>query len=212
MKNQKFYGLLVLSLVASNLWAQLQPAPADVLKSLQQIAVIDQKVMMPMRDGIRLATDIYRPKTEQKVPIIFSKTPYNFNSWSDGEQRNGTYQAALEAVKRGYAYVVQNERGRYFSEGDWEILGPPTTDGYDAVEWLSKQTWSNGKIAPIGCSSTAEWQMAVVAENHPALTTFVPQGFGAGVGRVGKFFEQGNWYRGGAGLCENRECPETCFF
>ncbi|HPH17625.1 MAG TPA: CocE/NonD family hydrolase [Haliscomenobacter sp.] len=199
MKNQKFYGLLVLSLVASNLWAQLQPAPADVLKSLQQIAVIDQKVMMPMRDGIRLATDIYRPKTEQKVPIIFSKTPYNFNSWSDGEQRNGTYQAALEAVKRGYAYVVQNERGRYFSEGDWEILGPPTTDGYDAVEWLSKQTWSNGKIAPIGCSSTAEWQMAVVAENHPALTTFVPQGFGAGVGRVGKFFEQGNWYRGGAG-------------
>ena len=199
MKNQKFYGLLVLSLVASNLWAQLQPAPADVLKSLQQIAVIDQKVMMPMRDGIRLATDIYRPKTEQKVPIIFSKTPYNFNSWSDGEQRNGTYQAALEAVKRGYAYVVQNERGRYFSEGDWEILGPPTTDGYDAVEWLSKQAWSNGKIAPIGCSSTAEWQMAVVAENHPALTTFVPQGFGAGVGRVGKFFEQGNWYRGGAG-------------
>ena len=199
MKNQKFSGLLVLSLVASNLWAQLQPAPADVLKSLQQIAVIDQKVMMPMRDGIRLATDIYRPKTEQKVPIIFSKTPYNFNSWSDGEQRNGTYQAALEAVKRGYAYVVQNERGRYFSEGDWEILGPPTTDGYDAVEWLSKQAWSNGKIAPIGCSSTAEWQMAVVAENHPALTTFVPQGFGAGVGRVGKFFEQGNWYRGGAG-------------
>lgn len=199
MKNQKFYGLLVLSLVASNLWAQLQPAPADVLKNLQQIAVIDQKVMMPMRDGIRLATDIYRPKTEQKVPIIFSKTPYNFNSWSDGEQRNGTYQAALEAVKRGYAYVVQNERGRYFSEGDWEILGPPTTDGYDAVEWLSKQAWSNGKIAPIGCSSTAEWQMAVVAENHPALTTFIPQGFGAGVGRVGKFFEQGNWYRGGAG-------------
>ncbi|AEE49776.1 CocE/NonD family hydrolase [Haliscomenobacter hydrossis] len=199
MKNQKFYGLLVLSLVASNLWAQLQPAPADVLKNLQQIAVIDQKIMMPMRDGIRLATDIYRPKTEQKVPIIFSKTPYNFNSWSDGEQRNGTYQAALEAVKRGYAYVVQNERGRYFSEGDWEILGPPTTDGYDAVDWLSKQPWSNGKIAPIGCSSTAEWQMAVVAENHPALTTFIPQGFGAGVGRVGKFYEQGNWYRGGAG-------------
>ena len=152
-----------------------------------------------MRDGIRLATDIFRPKGDKKVPVIFSKTPYNFNSWGDGEQRNGTYQSALEAVKRGYAYVVQNERGRYFSEGDWDILGPPTTDGYDAVDWLSKQSWCNGKVAPIGCSSTAEWQMAVVGLNHPALTTFIPQSFGAGVGRVGKFYEQGNWYRGGAG-------------
>jgi len=198
MKNQKFYGLLCLLLAASTAWAQ--PAvQVDVLKSLQEIAIIDQKVMMPMRDGMRLATDIYRPKGEKKVPVIFSKTPYNFNSWSNGEQRNGTYQAALEAVKRGYAYVVQNERGRYFSEGNWDILGPPTTDGYDAVDWLSKQAWSNGKVAPIGCSSTAEWQMAVVALNHPALATFIPQGFGAGVGRVGKFYEQGNWYRGGAG-------------
>jgi len=152
-----------------------------------------------MRDGIRLATDIFRPKGDKKVPVIFSKTPYNFNSWGDGEQRNGTYQSALEAVKRGYAYVVQNERGRYFSEGDWDILGPPTTDGYDAIDWLSKQSWCNGKVAPIGCSSTAEWQMAVVGLNHPALTTFIPQSFGAGVGRVGKFYEQGNWYRGGAG-------------
>lgn len=152
-----------------------------------------------MRDGVRLSTDIFRPKGNQKVPIIFSKTPYNFNSWGDGEMRSGTYNAALEAVKRGYAYVVQNERGRYFSEGKWDILGPPTTDGYDAMEWLSKQSWSNGKIAPIGCSSTAEWQMAVVGLNHPALATFVPQSFGAGVGRVGKFYEQGNWYRGGAG-------------
>ncbi|WP_373548725.1 CocE/NonD family hydrolase [Haliscomenobacter sp.] len=181
------------------LWSQAAAVQTDVLKQLQEIAVVDQKVMMPMRDGIRLATDIFRPKGTQKVPVIFSKTPYNFNSWGDGEQRNGTYQSALEAVKRGYAYVVQNERGRYFSEGDWDILGPPTTDGYDAVDWLSKQSWCNGKIAPIGCSSTAEWQMAVVGLNHPALTTFIPQSFGAGVGRVGKFYEQGNWYRGGAG-------------
>ncbi|WP_353484823.1 CocE/NonD family hydrolase [Haliscomenobacter sp.] len=198
MKNLNFYGLLCILLAASTAWAQ-PAAQVDVLKSLQEIAIIDQKVMMPMRDGVRLATDIYRPKGDKKVPVIFSKTPYNFNSWSNGEQRNGTYQAALEAVKRGYAYVVQNERGRYFSEGNWDILGPPTTDGYDAVDWLSKQAWSNGKVAPIGCSSTAEWQMAVVALNHPALATFIPQSFGAGVGRVGKFYEQGNWYRGGAG-------------
>lgn len=199
MKNQLWYALLGLMLMMPKLWSQATAVPTDVLKQLQEIAIVDQKVMMPMRDGIRLATDIFRPKGDKKVPVIFSKTPYNFNSWGDGEQRNGTYQSALEAVKRGYAYVVQNERGRYFSEGDWDILGPPTTDGYDAVDWLSKQSWCNGKIAPIGCSSTAEWQMAVVGLNHPALTTFIPQSFGAGVGRVGKFYEQGNWYRGGAG-------------
>ena len=80
-----------------------------------------------MRDGLRLATDIYRPKTDEKVPIIFSRTPYNFNSWGDGEQKTRTAKRALEAVKRGYAYVVQNERGRYFSEGEWDILGVPLT-------------------------------------------------------------------------------------
>jgi putative CocE/NonD family hydrolase len=145
-----------------------------------------------------LATDIYRPKGEGKHPVVFSRTPYNFNTWIDGKMVTGTLQAAYEAVSRGYVYVVQNERGRFFSEGEWDILGTPITDGYDALEWMSKQKWSNGKVGLIGCSSTAEWQMAVASQNHPALAAMVAQGFGAGVGRVGKFMEQGNWYRGGA--------------
>ena len=173
-------------------------AQDDVLAQLQEIALIEQKVMMPMRDGIRLATDIYRPKTAEPVPIIFSKTPYNFNSWVDDELRTRTYRSALEAVSRGYAYVVQNERGRYFSEGDWDILGTPVTDGYDAFSWMAGQPWSNGRIGTLGCSSTAEWQMAVAALDHPAHAAMVPQSFGAGVGRVGDLYEQGNWYRGGA--------------
>ena len=172
-------------------------AQNEILKKLNDIAIIDQKVMMPMRDGIRLATDIYRPKTDKKVPIIFSRTPYNFNSWGDGKQRTRTAQQAYEAVKRGYAYVVQNERGRYFSEGEWDILGVPLTDGYDAFTWMKNQSWSNGKIGTYGCSSTAEWQMAVAALDHPSHAAMVPQGFGAGVGRVGDINEQGNWYRGG---------------
>ena len=188
-------GLFVCTAIAEPLFAQ---DAAMIYRKLDSIAVIDQKVMMPMRDGIRLATDIYRPKGEGKYPIVFSRTPYNFNTWVDGKMGTGQLQAAYEAVSRGYVYVVQNERGRFFSEGEWDILGTPITDGYDALEWMSKQKWSNGKVGLIGCSSTAEWQMAVASQNHPALAAMVAQGFGAGVGRVGKFMEQGNWYRGGA--------------
>ena len=187
------FTLLVFSLLITN----SSLAQDDILEKLSEIAIIDQKVMMPMRDGIRLASDIYRPKTNERVPIIFSRTPYNFNSWGDGEQRTRTAQRAYEAVKKGYAYVVQNERGRYYSEGEWDILGVPLTDGYDAFTWMKNQSWSNGKIGTIGCSSTAEWQMAVAALDHPSHLAMVPQAYGAGVGRIGNFFEQGNWYRGG---------------
>ena len=188
-------GLLACTAMTETITAQ---DTALIYRKLDSIAVIDQKVMMPMRDGIRLATDIYRPKGEGKYPIVFSRTPYNFNTWVDGKMTTRTLEEAYQAVSRGYAYVVQNERGRFFSEGEWDILGSPITDGYDALDWMSKQSWSNGKVGLIGCSSTAEWQMAVASQNHPALAGMVAQGFGAGVGRVGKFMEQGNWYRGGA--------------
>ena len=193
MKN--LYNILVLiTILFSSSFVKSQD---DILSKINEIGTLEQKVLMPMRDGIRLATDIYIPKSDKKVPIIFSRTPYNFNSWGDGEEKNRTHQRAYEALKRGYAYVVQNERGRYFSEGEWDILGTPLTDGYDAFSWMSEQSWSNGKIGTLGCSSTAEWQMAVAALDHPSHAAMVPQGFGAGVGRVGDFYEQGNWYRGG---------------
>ncbi len=166
---------------------------------LNSIAVVDRKVMVPMRDGKRMQADVYRPKdASKKYPIIFSRTPYNFNWWDVrlGAPRDMT--TILDAVKRGYAYVVMNERGHFFSEGNYDILGPPTTDGDDAITWMSSQEWSNKKVGTIGCSSTAEWQMAVAARGNPSFTTMIAQGFGAGVGRVGPYYEQGNWYRGGA--------------
>ena len=171
----------------------------DLERELQSLAVVDRKVMMPMRDGVRLATDIYRPKNAAgTVPTIVVKTPYNFNYW---DVRNGVpadMTNILTAIKRGYAYVGQNERGHFFSEGNYDILGPPATDGYDLMEWISKQAWSNGKVGTTGCSSTAEYQPAVAALGHPAYAAMNVQGFGAGVGRVGPYYEQGNWYRGGA--------------
>ena len=166
---------------------------------LESIAIIERKVMVPMRDGKRMQADIYRPKdTSKKYPIIFVRTPYNFNDWDLelGAPRDMT--AELDAVKRGYAYVEMNERGRYFSEGDYDILGVPLTDSDDELDWLGSQPWSNGKVGLIGCSSTAEWQLAVASSGNRSLATFVPEGFGAGVGRVAPFYEQGNWFRGGA--------------
>ena len=166
---------------------------------LESIAIIDRKVMVPMRDGARMATDVYRPKnTTAKVPTVFVRTPYNFNFWDVRTGAPADMTAQLDAVKRGYAYVGMNERGHFFSEGNYDILGPPLTDGYDAIKWMSGQPWSNGKVGLIGCSSTAEWQMAVAAQSPPGLASIIPQGFGAGVGRVKPYYEQGNWYRGGA--------------
>jgi hypothetical protein len=104
----------------------------------------------------------------------------------------------IAAIKRGYAWVGQNERGHFYSEGNYDILGAPITDGYETIDYLTKQPWSNGKLGTTGCSSTAEWQPAVASLGHPGFAAMNVQGFGAGVGKVGPYWEQGNWYRGGA--------------
>ena len=167
-------------------------------KELHAIAVIDRKLMIPMRDGTRMQFDVYRPKGSAKVPAIFVRTPYNMNYWDVALGAPADMTAQLSAVKRGYAYVGANERGHFFSEGQYDILGAPISDGVDEIRWISSQSWSNGKVGLIGCSSTAEWQMAVAAQGPKGLATIIPQGFGAGVGRVKPYYEQGNWYRGGA--------------
>ena len=168
-------------------------------KELESIAVIDRKVMVPMRDGVHLATDIYRPKNASgPVPIIWVRTPYNFNYWDVANGVPADMNRILTAVKHGYAMVIQNERGHFFSEGNYDILGAPRSDGDDMLKWLSSQSWSSGKVGTTGCSSTAEYQMGIAALGNPAYAAMNVQGFGAGVGRVAPYWEQGNWYRGGA--------------
>ena len=179
--------------------AELRVRRNAIEAELQSIAVVQRKVMVTMRDGRRMQADIYRPKDDKtQYPTIFSRTPYNFNWWDVrlGAPRDMT--TVVDAIKRGYAYVIMNERGHFFSEGNYDILGPPLTDGDDAITWMTSQPWSNKKVGTIGCSSTAEWQMAVAAQGNPGFTTMIAQGFGAGVGRVRPYYEQGNWYRGGA--------------
>jgi putative CocE/NonD family hydrolase len=168
-------------------------------KDLESIAIVDRKIMVHMRDDKRMAADVYRPKdTTKKYGTIFSRTPYNFNFWDVRNSAPRDMTTIVDAVKRGFAYVEMNERGHFFSEGNYDILGPPRTDGYDAISWITSQPWSNGKVGTIGCSSTAEWQLGVAALGNPGFTAMIPQGFGAGVGRVAPYYEQGNWYRGGA--------------
>jgi putative CocE/NonD family hydrolase len=168
-------------------------------KELESIAVIERKVMITMRDGKRIQADVYRPKdSSKKYPIIFVRTPYNFNYWDVALGAPRDLSAELTAVKRGYAYVEANERGRFFSEGDYDILGAPVTDSDDELDWLGAQPWSTGKVGLLGCSSTAEWQLNVASRGNKALATIIPESFGDGVGKVGPYYEQGNWFRGGA--------------
>jgi len=168
-------------------------------KELESVAIIERKVMVPMRDGKRMQADIYRPKDEsKKYPIIFSRTPYNFNYWDVELGAPRDMSAELDAVKRGYAFIEMNERGRYFSEGDYDILGVPLTDADDELAWMGGLNWSADKVGLIGCSSTAEWQLNIASRGDKALAAFIPESFGAGVGRVGSYYEQGNWFRGGA--------------
>lgn len=197
--------LLALSLAAF----MTQPAAAQDLAKYtpealesELFAIADSRiaVMVPMRDGVRLSTNIYTPRNGHAgLPVILWKTPYN-----EHRLRGSSQRFAIEAVRRGYVFIVQNERGRYFSEGKWEILGKPQTDGYDTLSWIAAQTWSNGKVGTLGCSSSAEWQLALAAQNHPAHAAMVPMAAGAGIGKVGRFQEQGNWYTGGV--------PRSLFF
>src|SRR5580698_9702877 len=102
--------------------------------ALEAIATIDRRHMVAMRDGVRLMSDIYRPKdATDKVPTIFVRTPYNFNFWDVRNRVPADMTNILTAIKHGYAIVEQNERGRYFSEGTYDILGS-RTDGYDMIK------------------------------------------------------------------------------
>ena len=123
-----------------------------------------------MHDGMLIPADIYRPKdTSKKYPGIWVRTPYNFNYWDIALGAPRDMTQALTAVKRGYAFIDMQERGHFFAEGNYDILGPPVSDGDDEVTWMTHQPWSNGKVGTTGCSSTAEWQGAVVAHEQSRL-------------------------------------------
>lgn len=191
--------VLATPLVAQRLSDEQRAARWVTERKLESVAIVERKVMIPMRDGVRIPADIYRPRdTTRRYPAIWVRTPYNFNFWDVNNDVPRDMSAALRSVERGYVHIDMQERGHFFAEGNWDILGPPLTDGWDELEWITGRPWSNGKVGTTGCSSTAEWQPAVASLGHPGFAAMNVQGFGAGVGRVGPYYEAGNWYRGGA--------------
>ena len=127
--------------------------------------VVDRNVMVPMRDGVKLATDVYRPADGERplvgpFPVILTRTPYN----KDGNQRYGEYFAA-----RGYVFVAQDTRGRYGSQGVWHWLTDDGPDGADAAQWIAQQSWSNQTIGMLGTSYVGGTQHALAMEGSPYL-------------------------------------------
>jgi putative CocE/NonD family hydrolase len=169
-----------------NNWAGVEAALVE--KSIR-------RQWIPMRDGVRLDANIFLPTNgEAPYPTVLIRSPYPEEYILDAYARSGIPVTFLE---NGYAIVFQNERGRYWSEGEYNFLARAKEDGYDTVDWISKQSWSNGKIGTIGCSSSAENQLGLSAANHPAHAAAIAQAPGAGIGVIGPYWEQGNFYRGG---------------
>ena len=156
----------------------------------------EDMIRVPMRDGIRLSATILFPhdRPRQHLPAVLIFIPY----LTEGVIRGGLFGPFIRSfIENGYAVVIENVRGRFFSEGEFAYLVGSGKDGYDTIDWISKQPWSNGKVGTIGCSSSAEEQHKMNAAQHPAHAAAVPMGSGAGIGKVGPYNEMGNFYRGG---------------
>ncbi len=134
-----------------------------------------EEVRVPMRDGVELALDIYKPAGTapgEKVPVILTLTPYHMLYKGLGGGRNSPAWALLD---QGYAIVIADVRGTYESGGCWDYGGQKEReDGYDLVEWLGTQDWSNGKVGMIGASYDGTTANAAAVENPPHLATIVP--------------------------------------
>lgn len=116
--------------------------------------------MLAMRDGVKLATTIYLPDGDGAWPVIVTRTPYN---------KAGYGQRAARYTSAGYAFVAQDMRGRFKSEGSYEPYQTDMEDGYDTVEWIAAQPWSNGKVGISGRSAMGIAANLAAAADPPHL-------------------------------------------
>ena len=136
------------------------------------------EVMVPMRDGVRLATDVYLPGGDASPgPVVLTRLPYD---------KNGSYTfmplVAEEFMRHGYRMVVQDVRGKFRSEGETLLFVNEAEDGYDTIDWIVRQPWSNGIVGMWGDSYYGFTQWAAVSAGHPALRAIVPRVTGTRLG------------------------------
>ncbi|MCX7604168.1 MAG: CocE/NonD family hydrolase [Bryobacteraceae bacterium] len=128
--------------------------------------VVQLHVRVPMRDGVRLCTNVFRPSLQGRFPAVLHRTPY---------RKASQITASLKAfLDRGYAVVTQDVRGRYDSEGAFEQVLQEEGDAADTLSWIARQPWSDGRVAMYGGSyvGIAQWRAAL--SGHPALKAIAP--------------------------------------
>ena len=151
--------------------------------------LVEKDVVVQMRDGVRLFADIYRPDTDEPLPVLLQRTPY-------GKQFAKT-AFMLMAAERGYGVICQDTRGRWASEGEDYPLFHEEQDGFDTLEWAAHLPWANGKIGMFGGSYGGFVQWAAARSKHPALKTIIPAiastGLGAQLLRARDGVSLGRW-------------------
>jgi len=140
--------------------------------------VVRQDVAVPMRDGTVLRADVYLPKAGGPFPVLLYRTPYNKQDEAAGHTMHQS------AVAHGYAVVIQDVRGRYASDGTFNPYFQEGRDGYDTIEWVATQSWSNGAVGTWGLSypGAVQWLAAIESPPHlkamvPAMTFSTPRNF-----------------------------------
>jgi putative CocE/NonD family hydrolase len=128
-------------------------------------------VRVPMRDGVSLAADLYLPDGGEPAPALLMRTPYN--------KQTASYREFAERfVANGYAVVLQDVRGRHESDGGWYPFRDEGPDGYDTIEWIAEQAWSDGKVGLFGGSYGGWVQWAAARERPPHLAAMVSRAAG----------------------------------
>jgi hypothetical protein len=132
--------------------------------------VVETDVPVPMRDGVILRADVYRPAAAGRHPVLVMRTPYG----KDDVIAEGSEPTVLRGARAGYAVVVQDVRGRYHSDGVFNPYRQEGRDGYDTIEWAAAQPWSNGRVGTFGLSYPGAVQWLAAMEAPPHLVAMVP--------------------------------------
>lgn len=138
------------------------------LSEAQDKALVQKDVQVKMRDGVILRADVLLPQCEGKFPVLVYRTPYG------KENAPKSWTTFPKAVARGYAVVIQDVRGRYASDGEFDAYKNERRDGYDTIEWAATQPWSNGNVGTFGLSYPGAVQWLAAVENPPHLKAMVP--------------------------------------